>query len=476
MVMKIQAHTSFIGTTGYANHAQSFFTELDKLIPTKVRNFTIGKSWQGPNHTPHNKEPYITPQMKKMLHLQTLFNNDGSRSDLPMYSYKDGYRADIDIILEEHDHYYFYDAYNGYKIGYNVWESTEYSSQFFQQLLTLDELWVPTEWQKETSIKQGYPEDKIFVIPEGVDGTTFKPTSKPKKHSKFQFIIVGRWDYRKGIKESIKGFLEAFPNNPDVELLLNVENPYPVDGMKTTEERLKHYGLEDDRIKILKFLDRKQYISLLQNANVLISCARAEGWNLPLIESLACGIPSIYTKCSGQLEFTKSKGLGVEILGEEKAGENIPGNFYSPNLDDLVEKIKDSYNNYNIWKEWHLDRSKEIRQEFSWKNQAIKAHKRLQQIDIKPKKKLPRLEVNFVDGPYACLRDAEQEYLIDFVNQNTGKSEYSVNLQNNHWGKSFHKFFINWDIQIKDNFGKIITSYKYNAAGKRVYIACGSKS
>ena len=482
--MKVQAHTSFIGTTGYANHAQSFFTELDKLTPIKVRNATVGKSWNWPNNTPHDKESYITPQMKKMLHLQTLFEADKSRSDYPIYYHKENFQSDIDIILEEHDHYYFYDSYNGYKIGYNVWESTKYSDQFFDQLLTLDELWVPTEWQKEISIKQGYPEDKIFVIPEGVDGKIFKPSSKLKKQDKFQFIIVGRWDYRKGIKESIEGFLKAFPNNLDVELLLNVENPYPIDGMNFTEERLKHYGLEDSRIKILKFLDRKQYISLLQNANVLISCARAEGWNLPLIEALACGTPSIYTKCSGQLEFTESKGLGVEILGEEPATNNqnlsyehnIPGNFYTPDLDDLVVKIKDSYENYYYWEDWHLERSKIIRQKFSWKNQSKKAYKRLQQIEIKPRKKQPRLEVNFVDGPYACLRDAEQEYIVDFINQDTGKSEYSVKLKNNHWGKSFHKFFINWDIQVKDQFGEIVTSHKYNAAGKRVYIACGSKS
>ena len=482
--MNIQAHTSFIGTTGYANHAQSFFTELDKFSPVKVRNFTVGKTWEGPSSNPHDREPYITPQMKKMLHLQTLWNSDGSRSDYPIYSHKDNYQSDIDIVLEEHNHHYFYDSYNGYKIAYNVWESTKYSDGYFNKLLEFNELWVPTEWQKEISIEQGYPEDKIFVIPEGVDGTTFKPPSKPKKQGKFQFVIVGRWDYRKGIKESIEGFLKAFPDNQNVELLLNVENPYPVDGMNSTEERLKHYGLEDDRIKILKFLDRKQYVKLLQNANVLISCARAEGWNLPLIESLACGTPSIYTKCSGQLEFTNSEGLGVDILGEEPAtnGEgltyehNIPGNFYIPDLDHLVDQIRDSYENYAYWKDWHLKNSKTLRQEFSWKNQAKKAYKRLQQINIIPKKKLPRLEVNFADGPYACLRDAEQEYLVDFINQDTGKSEYSVNLQNNHWGKSFHKFFINWDIQIKDQFGEVITSHKYNAAGKRVYIACGSKS
>ena len=436
--MNILAATSFIGTTGYANHAQSFFTALDKLTPVKIRNFTVGKKWQGYNLTPHDKEPYLTSQMKKMLHQQVLFEDDGSRVWQPIYSYDSNFTADINIILNEHDHHLFYDDYDGYKIGYNVWESTRYSPQFFQQLLNLDELWVPTEWQKSISIEQGYPKDKIFVVPEGVDGTTFKPPSRPAKQLKFQFVIVGRWDYRKGIKESIRGFLEAFPDNPNVELLLNVENPYPVDGMQTTEERLKHYGLEDSRIKILKFLDRKQYVKLLQNANVLISCARAEGWNLPLIESLACGTPSIYTKCSGQLEFTKSKGLGVDIIGEEPATNgkdltyehNIPGNFYTPDLEHLVFQIKDSYENYADWKQWHLKRSKEIRQEFSWKNQAKKAYKRLQQIDVKPKTNLPKLEVNFADGPYVCLRDAKQEYNIDFYNQDLDKIEYSTKLKN----------------------------------------------
>ena len=482
--MNIQAHTSFIGTTGYANHAQSFFTELDKLTPIKVRNFTVGKSWSGISDTPHNKEPYITPQMKKMLHLQTLWDGHHERYDSPIYHYKNNYISDIDIILEEHDHHYFYDAYDGYRIGYNVWESTRYSEQFFQQLLTLDELWVPTQWQKQISIEQGYPANKIFVIPEGVDGRTFKPTSRPQKKNKFTFIIVGRWDYRKGVKESIEGFLKAFPNNDEVELLLNVENPYPVDGMNSTEERLKHYSLEDPRIKILKFLDRKQYIKLLQNANVLISCARSEGWNLPLIEALACGTPSIYTKCSGQLEFTENKGLGVDILGEEPATNNenlsyehnIPGNFYTPDINDLVKKIKDSYNNYNLWKKWHLQRSKIIREEFSWKNQAKKAYNRLLQIELKPKNTKPRLEVNFVDGPYACLRNAKQAYKVEFVNQDTGKIEYETELKNDHWGKTFHRYFINWEIRVKDNFGNIIISHKYNATGKRVFIELGSKS
>ena len=54
--MKILASTSFIGTTGYANHAQSFFTALDKLTPVKVETLQLVKRGIGPttNHIARN--------------------------------------------------------------------------------------------------------------------------------------------------------------------------------------------------------------------------------------------------------------------------------------------------------------------------------------------------------------------------------------------------------------------------------------
>lgn len=45
--MNILAHTCFIGTTGYANHARSFFCGLNKYHTVKIRNLTIGGSWKG---------------------------------------------------------------------------------------------------------------------------------------------------------------------------------------------------------------------------------------------------------------------------------------------------------------------------------------------------------------------------------------------------------------------------------------------
>ena len=54
-MIKIYAHGSYIGDTGYNQHTRDFFRHLSKHAEVKVRNFTVGKTWNGYNETPHNK-------------------------------------------------------------------------------------------------------------------------------------------------------------------------------------------------------------------------------------------------------------------------------------------------------------------------------------------------------------------------------------------------------------------------------------
>jgi hypothetical protein len=42
---------------------------------------------------------------------------------------------------------------------------------------------------------------------------------------------------------------------------------------------------------------------------------------------MASGIPSIYSNCSGQLEFAEGKGIPVEIAGEKLASESSYNHF-----------------------------------------------------------------------------------------------------------------------------------------------------
>ena len=99
---KIYAHGSYIGTTGYANHTRAFYRELSKYYNLKVRNFTIGKSWDGFNNEPHNNENYIDNLDKKLLVEQSLWDADNELNHHSFYSdYPNNFEHNVNIVLNE---------------------------------------------------------------------------------------------------------------------------------------------------------------------------------------------------------------------------------------------------------------------------------------------------------------------------------------------------------------------------------------
>ena len=378
----VKVHTSLIGETGYNIHSRNFFKSLSSLHTLQVRNFTIGKTWKSYNNDePHNDEYYIDDTFKTILKEQTLNEPDGSRKEYPLYtSYKNEGTPDVHIVLNETNHHYFYDNYSGKKIAYNVWETTKQPEEFFNKLKEYDQVWVPSKWQRECTIQQGISPEKVKVVPEGVDIEKYKPIMKKRdKRKPFQFLLIGRWDYRKSTHEIIKSFVDEFSEDENVELLLSVDNPFAKDGFSTTEERLKNCGISHPSIKIVNHISSEKYIDMLQNTDVFLSCARGEGWNLPLIEAMACGIPSIYSNWGGQLEFAEGRGIPVNIVKEVPVSSSnddkyyswtwdAPGNFAEPDFIDLSKKMREVFENYEMYKILALDDSKKIREIFTWDN------------------------------------------------------------------------------------------------------------
>jgi len=412
--MKILAHVPFIGKTGYSNHCKDFFCALNKYHTVKVRNLTIGDSWKGMNNTPHDGEPYITDEMKDMLILQTLYNADRSRNDHPIYGYDGSFKPDVNIVLAEMNNVYFYDDYVGYNIAYNVWETDIYPDDFLKRLYYFDEVWLPSQWQVDNLIKQGYPAEKIFLVPEGVDVERFKPILETPKKKKFRFLHFGRWDYRKGTTEILKTFGETFKGRNDVELIASVENPYPFDGMKTTEERVKFHGIDDTNIKFIKYTSGPDYIKYLQEGDVFVTCARSEGWNLPLIEAMSCGTPSIYSNWSGQLEFAAGKGIPVEIQGlipANKEHKDFTGHYCEPDWDDLSQKMLHVSNHHLAYKVLAMAEAKEIHDNFNWDKIARGA------CEILERKNKPFAFVTTGNIGYMPVIEKLVQSLLEFSNQ-----------------------------------------------------------
>lgn len=374
--MNIKSHCSIIGENGYNNHSRNFFSALNKFHNVKIRNFTVGKSWRGLNSKPHENEKYLTDEHKSMLFEQILWTNEkmGERKSYPIYSFDNSFVPDVNITLEPMNHYLFYDNHVGkINIGYNVWETTKYPDSFFKLIKKYDQFWVASEWHKNCLIEQGYDSLKVRVVPEGVDSSIFYPIDN-FSFDKFRFFLVGRWEYRKSTEDIIRNFLQCFEGYNDVELLLSVDNSFLGLSGDKIKERLKSLNIFNDKIKIFNFPKFDEYLNLLKNCNVFISCARGEGWNLPLIEAMACGIPSLYSNWGAQLEFAKNLGLPVKIKGEFPAkddfGNPIVGNYCEPDWEDFKKVLKYSYENFKEIKDKSLAESKFIRNTFTWENSA----------------------------------------------------------------------------------------------------------
>ncbi len=488
-MLKVRAHTCYLGNTGFAAHSRYFFRELSKYVDLRIRNYT----WD-PN------PDYINEVDLSILDQITLYDNNGNENTHPISNpfpnleWKNSntdFNQDIDIVLMEQGHVYFYQEYNAkLKIAYTVWESTLLEEDFFKKLLEFDYLWVVSKWHKDCIVKQGYPEDRVFVVNEGVNSEMFEDCPKlehlPELHdNSFNFLFFGRWDYRKFVPEIIDSFIKAFPNDEKVNLILSADNLYSIDGFKTTEERLEHFGFNDKRIKVKHFLRRKDYISYLKNAQVMITCARSEGWNIPLIESMAAGTPVIYSNWGAQLEFAEGLGIPVSIKEELRAdlGDHfgwsgkVPGFYAEPDKEDLILKIRESYDNWIEKKEKALKDAEVIKQKFNWEVVGKSGYDVLKNLWSKPKPDNYRINVHFINGPFVeVLGNTSSRFKVEFIDLDTKQVIHTGNVKCNMWIRPSRKYYTNWFVRVSNLSNGEIFEHKIDLNGKRVLISIDSSA
>ena len=382
--MKIKAHCPFLGYTGYNAHARGFITALSHCTDLRVDNYT----WCD------DRESYLTPHQKSIISEITLRGAHGSEGQHPP-DWKGGvndpieeFDHDISLILHEHNHKVYWRKFDKPTIAYCVWETERFSDNFFHRLSELQELWVPSQWQKDCAIDQGLPADKVQVVPEAVEADCYPDPTIQQDDSVFTFCLMGRWDRRKSTTEIIRTFVELYGNNPQFRLIVSIENPHAFDRLNTAERLQKLGWGHINNIFIKPFPPREEYLNILRSSHVFLSCARAEGWNIPLIEAMACGTPSIYSDCSGQTEFAQGKGIPIRVIGREvaTAGEqevateftaDLPGHFFTPDFEHLKRKMEEVALNYSHFKAKALEESSVIRSEYTWEKAAATAKSHL---------------------------------------------------------------------------------------------------
>lgn len=195
-----------------------------------------------------------------------------------------------------------------FRVASTVWETSRIPEQELAHLEGIDQVWIPSQWGRSVLVDNGIDSDRIRVIPEGVDTARFFPAphdtsctdSRP-----FRFLCVGKWEQRKGIDILLRAWCQAFLPHENVELALHCHNPHlpnfqlekALDALKLPPHApiLPSHPCHDHRMG-----------DVYRNSDAFVLPTRGEGWGLPVIEAMACGLPVVVTNYSAPLEYANS--------------------------------------------------------------------------------------------------------------------------------------------------------------------------
>lgn len=195
---------------------------------------------------------------------------------------------------------------DGLRVGWPAFELTKFNNVQAQQLRTRDLILVASHWAKKI-VEAEFPSMPCAVVPEGVDGSIFHAGVVPyplERGDETVFINVGKWEKRKGQEELVSAFNKAFEPSDPVTLVLVCYNPF--------QESINEYWRDlctrsklAEKIMVChgRLESQAEIAALMAAADCGVFPARAEGWNLDLLEMMSVGKPVIATDYSAHTEY-----------------------------------------------------------------------------------------------------------------------------------------------------------------------------
>jgi glycosyltransferase involved in cell wall biosynthesis len=262
----------------------------------------------------------------------------------------------------------------GKKWGWPIFELDKFNDLEKHHLGFPDELIVCSQWAAD--VIKAETDRNAHVVPLGVDTTIFHPGSEERDEEQpFVFMNIGKWEVRKGHDILADIYNMAF--RPDDNVRLHVLAPL----WASASERRDwiEYYKNTDMGSTIQFIDRQP--SHLQVAEIIRSCdcgvfpARAEGWNMELLEMMSCGRPVIAVNYSGQTEYmsedncmlVEPDGLETAADGKWFHGQGSWANIGEAEMQQFADHMR------AIYEDWKFNHAGVATAEaFSWTNAARK--------------------------------------------------------------------------------------------------------
>jgi glycosyltransferase involved in cell wall biosynthesis len=214
----------------------------------------------------------------------------------------------------------------------------------------------PSHWSRLRLIEYGFDETKVRVVPHGVNSQTYYPlTAEDRALNRSDlgfapddivFLNIGAATGNKGVDILLLAFALLREKHPNLRLILkDLRGLYGNTVTQIIEEMAERHPVlfSDETLAAIQVipvsLSQEELRLLYGVADCYVSPYRAEGFNLPVLEAIACGTQVIVTEGGPTDDFcTPEVGFRVDSTlhsRDNPAGRGVQ-RYFEPRLDALV--------------------------------------------------------------------------------------------------------------------------------------------
>lgn len=214
----------------------------------------------------------------------------------------------------------------------------------------------PSHWARDRIVDYGFPSSHIAVVPHGVDQSVFYPVDAERRAAirarlgigddEVVFLNVGGALWNKGADVLLRAFADLRQSGVKARLFFKDQSGlYGVRIQQTVSQTAATcpHLLDHDTIAAISVisdnLSNDSLHELYNLADCYVSPYRAEGFNLPVLEAIACGLPVIVTAGGATDDFCKDA-VAVRIPGVlqtlDRQTHDAGGRYIEPDLDALT--------------------------------------------------------------------------------------------------------------------------------------------
>lgn len=152
----------------------------------------------------------------------------------------------------------------------------------------------------------GYPAERVFRFPWGVDLAHFSPAAGSPLRKKLgwqdNFVFLSNRSFEEiyGVDVVMRAFIQALAAAPEIRMLLY--------GRGSRQQEI--LGMAEaagvmDKIHFAAYIGREDLPASYQATDVFLSASHCDGSSVSLMEALACGKPALVSNIPGNLEWVR---------------------------------------------------------------------------------------------------------------------------------------------------------------------------